>query len=52
MEATPSINLDPTSTLGIEGVEHCRYELICAWLESKACFIDSKGLLALGLEGF
>ncbi len=52
MEAATSANLDPTSTSNIEGVEHCRYWLICVWLESKTCFVDSKGLLALGLEGF
>jgi hypothetical protein len=52
MEVATSTDRDPTSTSGIEGVEHCSYWPICAWLESKACSVNSKGFLALGFEGF
>ncbi len=46
-------NLNPTSILGIWGVEHCRYLPIGdAWSKSKSCFVDFKGFVALGFEGF
>jgi hypothetical protein len=52
MKATIATNLDPTLTLGIEGVGHHRYSLIGAWLECESCSINLEGLVTLRLEGF
>jgi len=40
METTTMTSLDPTSTLGIKGIGHCRYWLIGAWSKSKSPSID------------
>jgi hypothetical protein len=46
------ISFDPTLTLGIEDLGHCRYWLIGAWSKFKSPSIDYSSLVALGLEGF
>jgi hypothetical protein len=51
MEVATTINLDPTSTLGIGGLGHCKYWLIGAWSKSKSPFVDFLGLATLRLEG-
>ncbi len=51
MEVATTINLDPTSTLGIGDLGHHRYWLIGAWSKFESPFVDVLGLATLKLEG-
>jgi hypothetical protein len=50
MEIAIATNLDPTKTLGIRGLGHCKYWLMGAWSKSKSPYASLLGLVALGLE--
>ncbi len=50
MEVAIATSLDPTRTLGIKGLGHCKYWLMGVWSKFKSSYASLLGIVALGLE--